>query len=663
MINDITDMLSLPLAQLLNNDTEEAKRFVTSYWANKGRVQKWIEAYDTWLVGFSAYALQHKELAADVQYLYAFRPYLQFRLLQVAALAKSEKNDFTKPCGERDPIAPLWDIPIGGKELPGGQSAPDGAFLRVTNYEIAVALDDLSENAANPKLTVLYVPARNDADKCFNSPLNMKRIPVPISLTAPSDISPGYFVDHHNLPINLLPGPELLPSNTLPPPKPNGDAPADIASLHLYQTLQGFIGSIYDVKGSYTGGMSLQLDSGNSSYVNNIFESGPNVSVQPHAGSGTVRRPVAGSQIIQTYGFSSFMEIAYNAFTSLRTNVANQPVLQVYDIRQYLALETRVAYDFLCKKENYRLWTTYSSRDLATAIDSRDWEAVEQTREAFMKDVGGATKRTLTSALAWAIIVDASLLNVQLVKDMQSVSESKGCHCVGGDGLHFTDPKEILTPHAHEAFKQYVQCRWPVIVFALDPATDDQNVADVYSRRRELQLAVAVAVANGSTSPSAAGRFMRRQEMDQESIDLNRTAVAFSHGNDTFGWRFAPRVQSPDSPGTLGAFAQTIGGGPSRDHDLRDRKLEPGIRECSAVVIMPSFVPYMTVTSRTNWFCVTNPRKKELTMHDTMRISRTYQAIEATLNQTCDSNRYRPGDVGQMGDVLRQLMLGCHCRA
>ena len=208
---------------------------------------------------------------------------------------------------------------------------------------------------------------------------------------------------------------------------------------------------------------------------------------------------------------------------------------------------------------------------------------------------------------------------------------------------------------ANDVFKQYVRCRWPIHVFALDPVTQDQNVADVFNRRREMQLALAAGVAAGNVNAGAALRWTRRLETDIETIALNRTAVGFAHGEDTFGWRFYPRVQTPDTPGNLGSFYQSVVGGPTRDHDTRDRQLEPGIRECVAIVIMPSFVPYVTFESRASWFGLTNPRRKALTIHDTMKISRNYQAVRRSLCCAKESCIYRPGDVAHLTRVMNQM--------
>ena len=63
--------------------------------------------------------------------------------------------------------------------------------------------------------------------------------------------------------------------------------------------------------------------------------------------------------------------------------------------------------------------------------------------------------------------------------------------------------------------------------------------------------------------------------------------MGFSHGSDTFGWRFHPRMQAPPTRGTLATLSETLRGGPTTDGDLAQRQLEEGPRECSAIVVMP----------------------------------------------------------------------------
>ena len=42
--------------------------------------------------------------------------------------------------------------------------------------------------------------------------------------------------------------------------------------------------------------------------------------------------------------------------------------------------------------------------------------------------------------------------------------------------------------------------------------------------------------------------------------------------------------------------------GPGPYYDVRHRKMEPGLRECTALVVIPTFVPYLRLNTTTNWF-------------------------------------------------------------
>jgi hypothetical protein len=378
------------------------------------------------------------------------------------------------------------------------------------------------------------------------------------------------------------------------------------------------------------------------------------------------------SQAGDVYGptqlFANLMRAAQPRFGN--APIPNQ--LSLLDVESWLRQEVEAAYDFLSVPNNQMLWShcteTLVQRILGRARRNSftgeiaptfvEEDSILALRDLFFVDSERVAPRsafTATETLAWAIIVESALLTNRLIEDMDQVAKVKGCGCLpmGKAWLDFYGPQP--TPEAREAFAQYVMCRWPVHVFALDPQTDDQNEADTFSRRRELQIALAVGVANGTVSANAAMRFMRRLELDLETISLNRTAIGFAHGDDTFGWRFFPRVQTPPTARNGRAFLQTLTGAPTEDQDLRQRQLEPAMRECEAIVIMPSFVPYVTFDSRANWFCLTHPRNLELTLHQSMKISRTYQGVREEMRYVCNSNAYRAGDVERLKRVVDQL--------
>lgn len=370
--------------------------------------------------------------------------------------------------------------------------------------------------------------------------------------------------------------------------------------------------------------------------------------------------------IRQVYGKAGINTVVKAAVFLLKSRITQgakpNNVVHLTDVRSFLGPEISAAYEFLSQPGNQELWDDFCTPYLADRIRARDVKSVYALRAAFYDRPNVSSdeviskydiKHWATTSLAWAIIVESALLNEHLKKEIRELYSKKGLGPIDCEHLSFVGPNPM--PEARQAFNDYVAQRWPIQVFALDPVSQDQNIADEFSRRRELQLAMAVSVARGTMSGAAASNFARRLETDIRTIALNKTHVAFSHGSDTFGWRFLPRVQSPPAPGTLQALAENLGGGPSLDQDLRDRKLEPGIRECTAMIVMPSFVSYATFETRTNWFGLTNPRKKELTMHDTMKLSRSHQAIHTALPQISDCGLYRPADVSQLNSVVQQL--------
>ncbi|HBE72246.1 MAG TPA: hypothetical protein DDW52_29280, partial [Planctomycetaceae bacterium] len=363
--------------------------------------------------------------------------------------------------------------------------------------------------------------------------------------------------------------------------------------------------------------------------------------------------PLSPSQVMDVYGHSTILEIALLVRSVLGAsppNAGNDKLME--DVRRVLADELGAAYDFLSQPDMHHIWQ-FGCADLANAIRIRDYETVRRLRDDFFTRLPGGVAKSPTGALGWALMVESSLLSVRLADDMTELAASKGCMCGDVTGYCFWGPTP--PPESCQAFSEYVQCKWPIQVFTVDPASQDQNIADSYSVTRELQIAAAVAAATGEVSLSTAAEFARKVQVNIDTVALNRTAVGFTHGNDTFGWRYYPRLQSAGTTGLVGTIGQTIMGGPSRDSLLRQRMMEPGIRESVAVVVMPSFVPFVTIESRTSWFHLNDPADRELTLKDSMQLSRAQHAVESFLTCARDCGCYRPGDISQMATVLDQL--------
>ncbi|WDQ16453.1 hypothetical protein [Rhodopirellula sp. P2] len=386
--------------------------------------------------------------------------------------------------------------------------------------------------------------------------------------------------------------------------------------------------------------------------------------------------------------------------------------VDLLDARRFLNAEVQAAYELLCDPRHLHLYAELASPNsqLASQIRSGHFDgdaagglSVEGYRNYFFQKLHGhpshidqpefashvtsdgmlmsppvqlerdmsdkiASAKTSVEALAWAVVVESALLNERLNRDVRKLANAKEVYSLQTDQEQwFFLPDTVMKTglgleelqtsfqSANEVFKEYVRVRWPIHVFAVDPVAQDQNVADVSQRRRELQFAMALGFATGQIGANSLTQFSREMETQIETVSLNRTIVGFGHGRDTFGWRFYPRVQALETPGTLGALRETFMGA-SRDYDLRNRKIEPGQRECVAVVLMPSFVPYADFDIRTNWFKLTNPKNSALTMKDSLKLSRAITAMRnSRANCSECQHLYREGELRRLLKRVDQL--------
>ena len=382
--------------------------------------------------------------------------------------------------------------------------------------------------------------------------------------------------------------------------------------------------------------------------------------------------PFPPTQMVDVYGFDFTYQLAVEAYRGLSKERFARPCpasdklyIHMPDIQGYLQEELSAVNKLLANPCNCHLWHAYCTEELANAVRSRQTEKIRVMRRCFKDDLKAiakegvpygttATVRESTVALAWATIVESALLTQQLVQDMKESAAARGCPHLHDGWLPYFLPDPPA--EARQAFNEYVRCRWPIHVFALDPAADVQNLADTFSGRREMQLAMSLAFVNGQLSAQNMMRFARRIEFDFATVDLNGTAIGFSHGDETFGWRFYPRFQPPDIESNfMVTFRDLLLGGPSRNELLRQRRLEPGTRECVAVVIMPSFVPYADLSVSSDWFCLTDPKKKLLDTQDAVRLSKSVKAIQHCGPTVLDADCYRDGELERLLNKARQL--------
>jgi len=279
----------------------------------------------------------------------------------------------------------------------------------------------------------------------------------------------------------------------------------------------------------------------------------------------------------------------------------------------------------------------------------------EKTPDGLPVDGPGVRRIRPIDILAFALMVQSVAVDRQLKNDMQVMIERKGCQL--GDPFQYTFYGLHPDEGAKAAFSTYVASKWPIHVFSLDPVVDQQNQLDLLSRRTELQLALATAIATGQSSFQNASSYARRLEEDLATIDLHRTAVGFGAGKTTFGWRFYPRLQTPPTESNPRRILNILANnGPGGDYALKTSKIEPGQRECYALMVVPNFIPKIRFSTVTNWFDLkTKHPDQELRTTDMVHLGRKLQVAREAMQRVCDSGLYRPTDIEHLSDRLSQL--------
>jgi hypothetical protein len=299
----------------------------------------------------------------------------------------------------------------------------------------------------------------------------------------------------------------------------------------------------------------------------------------------------------------------------------------------------------------------------------KDYQAVIQAREEFLKFLVGYRNNlplgqtppdwekqlTVYDLLAFVLELQSVVVDWLLKEDMKGVFQRNGSACEALGQLFFYELNP--SPDARRVFNDYVAAKWPLHVYSIDPVVDQQNVLDAFSRRTELQLALAVAMSTGKINVSNATKYARELDLDLETVGLNRTSVAFGAGETTFGWKFYPRVQTPPTQSNPRRIASLLyWNGPRPDYDLANRRIEPGQRECIALIVTPNFIPSLRLATVANWFDVTNAcAQPRLTNGEMLTLSRKLQRAKHALNRICDSGEYRPTDLMHLTRRVKQL--------
>ena len=378
--------------------------------------------------------------------------------------------------------------------------------------------------------------------------------------------------------------------------------------------------------------------------------------------SGVTRRstlPFPPSQLLTVYGPYTPGVIATAAWRSFRSDAVNRHVIHLTDTRALLREEITAAYRMLSLPPAGPIWDWAAANAPAihAAVRSQNEGQIGNFRREYfglldqslgLSSAAEPVEAALTHALGWPILVESILLGERLNQQLADHDVGPVCAAMFGPN----PPAE-----ARSAFAAYVAARWPLRIFTIDPVANEQNIADTASIARQMQFAAAFSVASGETTPGAAMRFVRTLQREFATVSTHRTAIGFVHGDDTFGWRFEPRFQTPPvQNNAVVVLRDLIGGGPTDRALRRGERIEPGMRQCVAVILTPSFVTDVTFDTRSNWYCLNKPGRSALSMSEIARQSRAITAMR-TAAATCvrRPDLYRDGEVGRMLRRVDQL--------
>ena len=364
--------------------------------------------------------------------------------------------------------------------------------------------------------------------------------------------------------------------------------------------------------------------------------------------------PYPPSELIEILGELGLGWLVLEAHEAFRVDAINRSVVHLVDVQAFLREELTSAYDMLSRPELLCVWEPeIASPTLAGLVRGHRHVELTHYRDNFMANLPPGIQREPVAVLAWAVMVESVLLNERM---NQAINKQLGAgYCTPEMPTVFFGPHP--SPEAIETFNSFVAARWPLRVFTIDPVSTDQNISDTAAIARQMQFAAAFAVATGEARPAAGLNFARNIQRDFATVALNQTAVGFVHGNDTFGWRFQPRFQTPpvQNNGVV-IVRDLIIGGPTDNALRRQRRIEPGMRECVAVVLTPSFVTGITVDTRSNWYGLNKPGRSAISMRELTKQSRSITAMRHAAE--CCVRRpdyYRDGEIARMLRRVDQL--------
>ena len=265
----------------------------------------------------------------------------------------------------------------------------------------------------------------------------------------------------------------------------------------------------------------------------------------------------------------------------------------------------------------------------------------------------GSRRRRVNDILTFALKIQAAGVNRRLKHDIADQVPTITPEVLKNLSLFAPEVSE----QAFRAFEQYVEAKWPLRVYAIEPVIAQQNIADVMGRRTQSALDLVGAGLIGPAKALTGFATDRRAEDDETAIRLNPTMVGFGAGQSTFGWIFYPRLQTAgSSSGRWLTDAALVFTGRGADLIGNDQSIEPGQRECTALIEMPNFIPKIEFITVADWFRtseVGDGQKSDLERASIL--GRMLVSAKNAINQAKIEGQYRPEEYQIAMDRIEQL--------
>jgi hypothetical protein len=384
---------------------------------------------------------------------------------------------------------------------------------------------------------------------------------------------------------------------------------------------------------------------------------------------------IAPSDVRRVFVGENLLSLAWSVQNGINLGNARFPqttAVRGLDVRAYLRQELEVAYDLMdgrTRQDKFGmlmevdyiehmidefLERKFDGSKLDKADGDDDSNPFFNLYEAFTNRLPGNTRRQPIGVLCWAIALDAGLLNRHLREDIQQTKGPEYTPPADVENMHFYVP--VPTPDIDLAFQDFIRARWPMITFGLEPYVDQQNIEEAFSRKRDLALAISFALSTGRLSFRQAMQYQRQLQFESQAIDLNQTVAAFAHGSDSFGWRFSPRYQLPPEESNIKAMTNLLlRGGPGPKYQINNSKIEPGMREALAVVVIPSFIRGLRLDVSNDWYRLSDPDERKVHTAHAVELGRRINEAREALNQACACGLYRTEDTERLRAKLHML--------